>query len=247
MPAPYEFFVIIEQSTRTKGQLEKKRFVQYLPLDQAVSKELETSFTSMCNNFITKSLIKVNFDGRYTPSGGERFAIPKFSMNPNIVKAAKSPLTTPILDLSNQSYPLIKAIIATQVIQEGNSSKLRIIFQEFRTGSIIRRGRALFHRNDTFQTSDQSGLAISDKIDAVFENGELNFRSYYTANRFVDLTPYFKEATKLEIRDMLDGDNLVSDDLETLLENADAVISRKFGIIKQTQILDKVTPEQIQK
>src|SRR5690606_11421123 len=33
---------------------------------------------------------------------------------------------------------------------------------------------------------------------------------------------------------------------DALMSNVDSVISRKFGIVKQTGILDRVTPEQIQ-
>jgi hypothetical protein len=242
---PVEFFAILETAKRDSHQIIRERTPTYINMDEKIAKDLATVFTSMAETFFKDNPTVVDFDGRYTPSKGEMFVIKDFRLDAALLKAVKSPLTTPELSLSRSPFPQIKAIIASEI-----NSPLRIIFQEFRTDQIIRQGRAfiqkLLHGKNTFDIVDQSGIAISGDVDAVYDNGNLYFHSYYTANRFADLTEYFKDATDDEIKDLLKTDGLMAADENQLLEVTDTAMRRKFSIIKKTEILNLVTPERIQ-
>jgi hypothetical protein len=243
--ATTEFFALTEAVTKDGRRSIRTRVPQYIGLDQKLAENLATLFDSMADSFFNSNPTVVDFDGRYTPDKGEVFVIRKFALDPAIEKAAKAPLTTEVLSLTKSPFPQIKAIIATQ-----RNSPIRVVFQEFRTDQIIRQGFALvqkvLHGKQTFDRVDQSGIAIGNDIDAVFDKGDLYFRSYYTANRFADLTPYFKDASDEEIKDLFKLDGIVAEDEDALLEKTDTAMRRKFAIIKKTDILSLVTAKHIQ-
>jgi hypothetical protein len=241
---PVEFFAILETARKDGRQIIRERLPAYIQMDEKVASDLATVFTSMAETFFAANEV-VDFDGRYAPGKGETFVIKGFKLDAALLKAVRSPLTTPELSLSRSPFPQIKAIIASEI-----NSPIRIIFQEFKTGQIIRQGRAfiqkLLHGKNTFDIVGQSGITISGDVDAVYDNGNLYFHSYYTANRFADLTEYFKDATDEEIKDLLKTDGIVAADENQLLEITDTAMRRKFEIIKKTKILNLVTPESIQ-
>ncbi len=242
--SPTEFFVITEKASKEGRKTVRERIVEYLSLDQKLASDLSVLFSGMADKFFRDNQTIVEFDGRYTPGKGEVFEIKDFKLDQAVTKAAKSPLTTTPLSLRRSPFPQIKAIIATEV-----NSPLRVIFQEFRVDQIIRQGYAFvnkfLHGKETFDLVESSGIAVGSDIDAVYDDGSLYFRSYYTANRFLDLTEYFKDATDEEIRDLLKADTLCTENENDLLDQTDAVMRRKFAIIKKTEILNLVTPEQI--
>ncbi len=238
-----EFFAIVETSRSEGRKTIYERKPAYVPLDQSVSSGLAAQFKAMADTFFEDNPTVIPFDGRYTPGKGETFLIENFSAEASIVAAASNPFGTPPLNLSRSPFPQIKAIIMTEL-----NSPLRILFQEFKTSQIIRQGRAFFFGfkgSDTYDELDVSGIAIGNQIDAVYDDGKFWFRSYYTANRFADLAEHFHDATNEEIKELLKMDGIVAENEAELLAHTDAGMRRKFTIIRDTEILSLVTPEEI--
>lgn len=89
------------------------------------------------------------------------------------------------------------------------------------------------------------GLTLDTKLVAVFRNGTLYFRSFKAINPIVDISPYFAEATDLEISQVLEHSRLVVDDMQSVLKLTDSWMRRRYSAVLASGILDSVTPRKI--
>ncbi len=244
-PSATVFFALVEETIKDGGRTKKESQPQRIEIDNKVAVGIASTFETMAATFFSENRQQIDFDGRYLPDPGEIFKIDDFAIDPALLAAAHSPLKSKQFVIASSPYPVIRAIAASTVTGP-KPEDVRIVFQEFRADRIIREGFALFHQNGTFTRVDHSGLTISGKIDAVFEKGTLYFKSYYSANRFVDLTNYFKDASDEDVRGLLKSKKFSTGDEEALLKVLDNSMRRKLGAIEKNNPLDTVTPEALQ-
>lgn len=241
-----QFYAIVEEievgvNGKKTGRVRKPYRIS---LDGVVSKELSVTFEAMSRTFFDDNPNVYPFDMRFNPGRGEMFSLENVHLSPDLIKAIKNPLSCPPLDLRSLKHPQIKAICMATV-----NSPVRVMFQQFATDQIIRPGYVLimrlFQGELTYRDLDTSGLSIGNDLDAVYDNGTLYFRSYYTTNRFLDLTQYFEDASDDNIKQIFSSAPLYTENIEKVLENADSVVRKKLSILEKSQILDDFTPVQI--
>src|SRR5207244_7015042 len=71
----------------------------------------------------------------------------------------------------------------------------------------------------TLFRSTHPGVTISDHLTAVIVGTDLLFRSFQRTNQFLDLTPYFKEATDAEIKTLLNHVTFFKNDSDAIIRS----------------------------
>src|SRR5262249_25777012 len=140
-----------------------------------------------------------------------------------------------VLDKTNP--PTIKAIFAASHDYTSNSAT--IYFQSFRKAQLILNGFTIsFHPTNTFRKLEDAGLTLDEKLAAVFQGGQLLFRSYFVVNSFLDVKEYFKEATDEEVVEVINHPILLAEDEEQLTSISDSWMRRRFAALQASGILD---------
>lgn len=122
-----------------------------------------------------------------------------------------------------------------------------LLFQSFTPSHVIRPGRFLFLRHDTYHTSNHPGLALSDRLTAVYERRprRLVFESFSRTNAFLSLADYFREASEEGIREILGHARLAPESIDALAVRPSLWFRRRFALLGASGVLDRFTAHQI--
>ncbi len=210
---------------------------------QALQNELTGFFEAQATEFLDANLDRVDFDGRYKVDESEIFLIDAFPMSQDILTAVQHPNQCDNLDLSHTSPPSIRAVFAGQYDATAQSST--IWFQAFNRSRLLVGGLTILLQQNTYKKLQEAGLTFDTKLAAVYEGGQLLFRSYSTVKAFLDLTEYFHEATNDEITEVLDHSMILCEDVDGVLKAADGWMRKRFTALTASGILDLVTARKV--
>lgn len=177
----------------------------------------------------------INFDGFYKPEEDECLKIENFSLPNEIKRAIKNPLGEDKLIVENKEMN-IRAVFLILDDEE----RERIIFQRTQKKQVLSKGIKFLWDKDTFILSRKPVIAITDRIDAYYEDGILYFKSYYWANQIISLDEYYREATDNEIRKFCNNSYFYVEDVNLLL-NSSKFIRKKIAYIEDSKVLTKNT------
>ncbi|WP_297522141.1 Kiwa anti-phage protein KwaB-like domain-containing protein [Thermococcus sp.] len=162
----------------------------------------------------------------YKPDPDEVFVIEKFNVPHHIKNSIENPRR--FHKLTESDYDKIKAIYWGEYTKDDKSGEksYRIAFQIFDSRRIIGRhlGKyAIFygHETNTFEQVDHKLLVINERLDALYENGKLYFKSFYNAKRIFgdQISEYYREATDAEVKkfgnDLFGNPNIPEDFLDS--------------------------------
>ncbi|MDZ7699241.1 MAG: DUF4868 domain-containing protein [Deltaproteobacteria bacterium] len=108
-------------------------------------------------------------------------------------------------------------------------------------------GWTLLQTEDTYKRMKDPGLILDSSLVGVYKQGNsLYFRSYTLVSRFLNLSPYFVEATDVDIQEVLDDSKFHVDDESVILEMADSVMRKRFMAVKASGILNRVKVKRAQ-
>jgi hypothetical protein len=173
----------------------------------------------------------------------ELFIISDFKLSDIILSAAKIPQQCQSLVLKQATPPAVRSIFAAQ--HDAQADSTTIWFQAFNRSRLLVTGMTILFQQNTFQKLNNAGLTLDSKLAAVYQDGNLLFRSYSTVKSFLDVTEYFHEATNEEITSVLHCPFVSCDDEEAVLDFADAWMRKRFSALKASGILDRVTPRKV--
>lgn len=185
----------------------------------------------------------INFDGSYKPDEDESLKIESFDLSDDIQEAINNPLGVDKLVANDGNELNIRAIFLTLSDDRENE---RILFQRIQKRQLLLGGRiTLFWSDDTFISTQQPGVVITDSIDAYYENGTLYFKSYYWANQIFNLSKYYRQATDDDIRNFCQNNCFYVDDLDSLVSASNNWTRKKIAYILDTGVLEKNTTDYI--
>ena len=181
------------------------------------------------------NLYAINFDGRLW--GGVEVGVWGVvgCVRNEIKRAIKNPLGENKLIVENKEMN-IRAVFFILDDEE----RERIIFQRTQKKQVLSNGIKFLWDKDTFILSRKPVIAITDRIDAYYEDGILYFKSYYWANQIISLDEYYREATDNEIRKFCNNSYFYVED-ENLLLNSSKFIRKKIAYIEDSKVLTKNT------
>jgi hypothetical protein len=215
-----------------------------IPMHQDLQNTLMQSWHQQYQAFIG-GIEEVDFDPGYNPEDHERFRLSNFELPAWL--AGEDSTTVPQLDPVNQLEDQLESIRAFAAFVRLDSNEL-ILFQNFTRSHVIRPGNFLFLRNETYETPNRPGLTLDSKLAAVHypQDEKILFRSFRIANTFLPLNVFYREASEIEIREILDHNLLAPADMDAIVAYGQMQWFRKrFAMLRDSGILDEYTAQEI--
>ena len=207
---------------------------------------------SICNVFseatedLTSAKTKVVFDGSYKPLDDEYLSIENFQLADEIKDAIRNPLGVTKYQKINGTFPEIKAIFVGERIEAKDTEKFIVAFQRFKKEQYISTNFFnLFFDKETFRREKNFGISISENIDCLFKETELQFTSFYYARQIFDLSDYYRSATDQEVESFTSSDRLSIEDPVAFKAMANTWIRRKIAMINDSDVLTNYTAAKI--
>jgi hypothetical protein len=215
-----------------------------IPLHQGLQATLAASWQTQLDAFIA-DVQEIDFNAGYQPEEHERFHLPGFEL-PDWL-ANESSQSAPGLDAITQDDALMDEIKGIVGFARNAQGEELILFQNFSRSHVIRPGRFLFLRNNTYETTQRAGLTLDAKLSAVYirAEGKMVFHSFRTVNTFLPLAEFYKEASEHEIREVLGHDLLAPEDVDALATNANQWFRKRFAMLQDSGVLDEYSARQI--
>lgn len=214
-----------------------------IPLHQALQDDLAASWALQYEAFVS-DIDKVDFNAGYQPEAQERFCLQDFAL-PNWLSEEHS---QSILDLDaiTNDDALLDATKGVAAFARQDGTEI-ILFQNFSRSHVIRPGRFLFLQQDIYESTQRPGLTLDNKLSAVYLPGDqtLLFHNFRTANTFLPLADFYEEASEQEIRNVLGHDLIAPEDEDALAVNASQWFRKRFAMLKDSDVLDNYSADQI--
>lgn len=180
------------------------------------------------SQFISDEISEVAFDGSYKPDKEE-------------VLYVTMDLPECFADIPNNTNNYNEIVIPGDRIKtvclyhDGN-----YFFQNFMNNYIVKASNiALIWSNNTYKKLDeQKAFTIEETVNAIYHNGKLYFRSYASARQIFDLSEFYKEATNVDIDNVLGDAVFAGTDCEWMKENCDSVMRKQIKSIEDSGILE---------
>lgn len=216
---------------------------EHVPLQHSLQDEIAALFKDQADRFLKDEFERIEFNPRanYRLEREQIFVVKEFALPSQIESAALKPHTVPDFSLERQPRPLIPTVFSTNASPEKVE---RILFQQFRTPQFLDKRLALLWSRNQFQRISNDGSSLAHDLAAVYQFGNLYFRSLAVANRFLDLSEFQPEATKEEIVDFVGNTLFTMEDETRILRiiEGDSWLRRRVASIQSCEILKNVTP-----
>lgn len=235
----FQFFVVTRSSSM---EIDLQRVVATSDLQASLSQQ----FLEQSDEYTAADVQKHPFHGTYKPNKDEVVTIKPFPIPALLDRAVKNPQEFSEIQMPFTEHgPLVKAILG---VDDGKESGVkRFFFQHFDRTHILKPKRTFLFQSGMFSELSHPGVTISDHLTAVIVGTDLLFRSFQRTNTFLDLTPYFKEATDGEIKTLLDHDTFFKNDSAAIIAFCKPAMRKKFSAILHAKVLDHpfATPDRI--
>jgi hypothetical protein len=234
-PKRYSFFVLVGAPASDEAR------VLRLSVSSDLQRELGELFSEQAaaTGYLSDQVENVLFDGRFKPDDDQLLVLRDFELPDEITTAAISPAQFKRLRLEARCNLNIKAVFAAH--HESQTKQVTVFFQTFNRAQILGHRFSIFAASDTFQKFKKPGLTLQDSVVAVYHNRTLYFRSYPTVSRFLDLMPFFQEATNADIQAFVNESPILVENLDLLLSEADSWMRRRFRLLHSNKLLNEAT------
>src|SRR3990167_7600966 len=195
-----------------------------VPLHQTLQQKLATDWQAQLDRFLSGTQ-EIEFNAGYTPEEHECFALADF-VPPQWLASATNTSVASLAPI-HQNDTLISAVRGIMGVARDQGGADLMLFQNFSRSHVIQPGQFLFLQNDTYETTEKPGLALDNKLSAVYYPGskKLLFRNFRTVNTFLPLSDYYEEA---------------------LATDTNQWFRKRFALLRDSGVLDKFSAKQIQ-
>lgn len=226
--------------------------LRQIPLAQALQNTLAESWQAQYDQFIHDGIKEIDFRPGYQPEEDEIFRLSDYT--PPDWLAKQDSQTILDLDLigggasayrNNES--LLNATKGVAAFSRDNHEEELVLFQNFTPSQVIHPGRLLLLQRNTYSSSDQPGLTLSNRLSAVYQQAKckLLFQNFRSTNTFLPLSDFYKEASEQEIREVLGHAKFAPEDPDALAIDATQWSRKRFAMLKDSNILDQYSTKQI--
>jgi|SRR3990167_5647830 len=216
-----------------------------VPLHQTLQQKLATDWQAQLDRFLSGTQ-EIEFNAGYTPEEHECFALADF-VPPQWLASATNTSVASLAPI-HQNDTLISAVRGIMGVARDQGGADLMLFQNFSRSHVIQPGQFLFLQNDTYETTEKPGLALDNKLSAVYYPGskKLLFRNFRTVNTFLPLSDYYEEATEQQIREVLAHEKLAAENVDALATDTNQWFRKRFALLRDSGVLDKFSAKQIQ-
>ncbi len=181
------------------------------------------------------------FDPGYKLEDDEIFEVKDFALPEHLTWAANNSEACGDIERAEVKPQSVKAIVGVSLEPLGMEASSDVgvaAFKALDRSKVLDASRRRFEWSpDTFVRRTQPSVVVPEGLDAVYENGSLFFRTFRTANGFLDLTGIFQELTNEAVVGVLhDVTWLTYQNSEVPFEKALNQTCRKlFSLMKATE------------
>lgn len=213
-----------------------QRIVRFA-VDQDVQEKL-THYLEDQVSYFERTRESFPFDGKYKPDEDETLVIEEFEDIDNLSKAVEAPLDIPVADPQEFAFDQIRALFFGRREADGS---ITTYLQHFdRRKLITDTGFSIFHSKNVYKRIEGTGLTLDTRITAKLTGKRLEFASFFLVRQMFDMTSYYEEATDADIHEFAKLPHVSVTDQAALIEVSDTWVRRKFWLIKQSGILERV-------
>jgi hypothetical protein len=216
-----------------------------IPLHQSLQHKLATDWQAQLDRFLG-GVQEIEFDAGYTPEEHECFSLIDF-VPPQWLAATTNASVASSISI-HQNDALTSAIRGIMGVARDPGGTDLILFQNFSRSHVIQPGQFLFLQKDTYETTEKPGLALDNKLSAVYYPGskKLLFQNFRTVNTFLPLSDYYEEATEQQIREVLTHEKLAAENVDVLATDTNQWFRKRFALLRDSGVLDIFSAKQIQ-
>lgn len=208
--------------------------LQRIPLDANVQREINDAFVEQSINMVAER-DEIPYSGDYKADIDEVFSIGDYELPIQIQEALSNPLDNDVFNINNYDGKIIA--IVSRVDDAENSF---IGFQNFDTRKVINRGLSLWLSDNVYGRYNEKGISIPQKMDVLFKDGKIYFQSFVIANRILDLSTFFEDATEEDLDTFIDNDSLEFEDSVGFRDDLTSTLKKKLHFIVKSGIMDNV-------
>ncbi len=240
----------------------KESFVVRIPVSNDIGKNLGDDFRTQSEDFFSDGTGEYEIKDFYPgdPTTDEVIFRMEFDDAVGMRNAIASPEGVPLCDLDRElpnltaifmEHPDVEGRILIQVVEKRRILLPQcgwLIFKKFQEEGVKPAVSMMASSNSkgTLVDAEDCGLKIDDKISAVFENGELLFKSYYQANKIFDLGDLLLEATDDVVRAFLSLDSIgAEDDVAEILGTLGKSQRKKVAKVMALGFVEKFSATEI--
>ena len=234
----FHLAAIIKQAAQTQ--------LLRIPLLQTLQDSLAENWQDQYDTFLNE-IHEVSFDAGYQPEAHECFRIADYDPPPWLTDEDSQTLLSIDEVGSHRADTWIDSIKGIVGFAQDELGQELVLFQNFNRSHVIRPGRSLLLKNNTYESIEHPGLTLNEKLSAIYKPAEskLLFRNFYTANRFLPLSDFYKEASEQEILVILNHNLLAPEDPNAIATGADQWLRKRFAMLKDSGVLDKYSAQEI--
>lgn len=216
-----------------------------IPLHQGLQNTLAANWQDQHEAFV-EDVEEIDFNAGYQPEEHERFHLQNYELPEWL--AEEDSQSVPALDAIANDDGLLDATKGIVAFARNDDGEELMLFQNFSRSHVIRPGRFLFLRNDTYETTQRPGLTLDGKLSAVYmpADKKLLFHNFRTVNTFLPLADFYEEASEQQIKEVLGHKLLAPEDADTLATDANQWFRKRFAMLRDSGVLDAYSAKEIQ-
>lgn len=203
--------------------------LRYIDLSDEIVEPTKELFVNAASELMNDETEEVEFDGRYV-----------IRENENEISYITMALPEAFNDIPDNQQGLTTLNIEEDDIrsvfwyEEGS-----YFFQMFSNGNLLENKYVLrfFREQHTFTRMTDKAFILNNKIQAIYKNGRLYFKSFTSAIKIFDLSEHMVEATTADVAAFGNNDKITID-VDWLKGHANAKTRRLIKMISDTGTLD---------
>jgi hypothetical protein len=212
--------------------------VRRLPLTQQAQDVIAEVIREQLPIFCNEDIERVPFDPTYRTQQNTVLCIEGFQLPDHICEAIDTPLEVPEFEKA-ENVRRIRALF--YVSPTGN-----VFFQCWRNFEVMNRNKVwLLLSGNTFAPVDDAPLVIDRRIDAVFWDEDLLFKSYANASSMLEMLDYVAEATAEDIHEFVAGELFVGD-VDALNGQCSRLHRKQIRLLVQSGALKLLAEESVE-
>jgi hypothetical protein len=213
--------------------------VKRLMVSRTVQRTLNSSFRDEGRDF-RQGFTPTEFEAGYGPEQEEIFRVSPFDLPEQFKECVRNPHHCDHISRDELAPGAIKAVVGAEADEDGEVALA--IYKRIDSSKLIDRSKMAFvmHEEDTLNVYDDKVFVIPDRVDAVYEDGDLYFFSHYTTKQFLPIGDLFREATNADVGNLLTEGTLVTDDQRNFQELLDSWSRRRIAMIMDRPIWNYV-------
>lgn len=209
--------------------------VRRLMLDAVAQTRVGEMVRDHIPQFIADNLNRVPFDPTFQADDEHVICIEDFELSEYVREAISTPDEVPVFSTS-EAVASVKFIFH---VGRGG----RIAFQCWRNFDLLGRQKILsLLSRDTFELEERTPFVIERRIDAVYWDGSLFFRSYANVSSMLDMMNYVAEATGEDIEAFVTC-GVFDGEADALTARCSSLNRRRIRAIILSRLLDGQTVE----